>query len=286
MLTTVLGRVTIAAIVALSFAAGIFLVALWSVHDAIYYEPALKVAYFSIDSVGAQSAIIFDQATGEVIAEKNSTAVRPIASVTKLLTAAMFYEHADLDATTSIAWSDVNTEGAAGRLHANEVYGYRELLFPLLLESSNDAASAMLRIEPDLLTQMRAYAASLGLSQTAFADPSGLSKENVSTASELAILARALYEREPHIFDITRLDLYIGTHTGWLNNDPMEKKEGFAGGKHGYTEEADRTGIAFFTEHLESGQDRTIGYVLLGSEDLSADIDALRAGVRSHVRME
>jgi D-alanyl-D-alanine carboxypeptidase len=286
MLTTVLGKITIAAIVVLSFAAGIFLVALWSVHDAIYYEPALTVEYFPIDAIGAKAAIIFDQKTGEVIAQKNSSEPLPIASVTKLLTAAMFYEHADLNATTTIAWSDVNTEGAAGRLHANEVYGYRELLFPLLLESSNDAASAMLRIEPDLLTQMRAYAASLGLSQTAFADPSGLSPENVSSASELAILARALYTREPHIFDITRLDLYIGTHTGWLNNDPLQKKDGFAGGKHGYTEEADRTSVAFFTEHLGSGQDRLIGYVLLGSDDLGADIDALRQSVRSHVRLE
>jgi len=198
----------------------------------------------------------------------------------------VFYDSADLDATTTIVWSDVNTEGDAGKLHPYEEYTYRELMYPLLLESSNDAAAVLLRVSPDLLTRMGAYTQSLGLLVTTFNDTSGLSDKNVSTATELSILFRELYKNSPHIFDITRLKQFVGTHTGWLNNNPLIAQEGYRGGKHGFTNEANRTVVAFFDETIATGQVRTIGYVLLQSDDLKADIALLREVVHKNVSLK
>lgn len=286
MLQTTLGRITILALVMSLFCIGLFFIAAWSINDAINYQPALLIEAVDANEVSAQSFVVFDAHSGAQIASRNPAQQYPVASITKLLSAAMFYKDADLTATTTITWGDLNTNGDAGRLHYGETYGYRELLFPLLLESSNDAASAMLRVKPDLLQKMNTYVASLNLADTHFADTSGLSDQNVSTASELSILAHTLFLHDPHIFDITRLSQFIGTHTGWLNNNPLVHEEGFRGGKHGFTYEANRTVVAFFQEEIATGQERTIGYILLQSDSIPEDIKILRQEVQQKVRFE
>lgn len=278
-----LGRITIFTIVTITLCAGLFLIALWSVDDAINYVPTLHTGTIDISTESAGSFLIFDIETGTEIASKDPTLLLPIASITKLFTAAVFYDTADLVATTSILWSDVNTDGDAGRLHPYEVYTYRELTYPLLLESSNDAAVAMFRVDPDLLEKMNAFAKDHGATQTRFADTSGLKGENVSTAFELSMLIKTLYKEQQHIFDITRLKQFIGTNTGWLNNNPLIYEEGYRGGKHGFTYEANRTAVAFFDEMLVTGQKRTIGYIILGSDDLKADISVLRQEIQKNV---
>ncbi len=286
MFKTALGRITILFIVIVAFCFGMLLIAAWSVEDALNYTPQLSVSSFDATASDAAAFVVFDLQSGTEIASRNASELRPIASLTKLVAASVFYEHADMLASTTITLADVQTESSAGRLAYGEEYGYHELLYPLLLESSNDAASVMLRVEPELLSLMNAYAESLGASNTYFSDTSGLSAENVSTAYELALIARDLYGKEPHIYDITRLPQYIGTHTGWLNNNPFVNEEGYVGGKHGYTYEANRTGISFFNEVLQNGAVRTIGYVVLGSADLHTDVAALREEVHKSVFLQ
>lgn len=284
---TIIGRISILAVIVLMFASGMLLIAAWSVEYALRYNPTLTVVPITPSSeITAKAYMVFDQESGTQVISKQKDEVLPIASVTKLLSASVFYANADLQATTTIVWPDVVTPSTAGRLHLGEVYTYRELLYPLLLESSNDAAAAMARVLPELLPQMQAYADALNLQHTVFADASGLSAQNVSTAHELSILVRDLYDAQPHIFDITRLRQYIGTHTGWMNNDPFVAQEGYAGGKHGFTIAANRTATVFFDETLQNGAVRTVGYVLLGSDDLLADVELLREQVRQHVRYE
>jgi D-alanyl-D-alanine carboxypeptidase len=286
MFKTTLGRISIFVVMAATFSFGILLIAVWSVDDALRYEPSLKIGVFDTAAPSASAFMVFDVESGTEIASKNSTEVLPIASVTKLVTASVFYATAPLEATTTITWTDLNTYGDAGRLKIHEEYTYRGLLYPLLLESSNDAAAAMLRVVPTLLPKMDEWVKVLSLTHTHFADTSGLSAENVSTAYELSILARALYQKEPHIFDITSLTQFIGPHTGWMNNNPLVSEEGFIGGKHGYTEAANRTAVVFFDEKLATGHIRKIGYVLLGSSDLKKDTAFLRTEVQKNVRFE
>jgi D-alanyl-D-alanine carboxypeptidase len=280
------GRITIFTALFLTLFSGLFLVAAWSVKDAIENSSSMSATAFLATDVSAASFVVFDLQSGTILASKNPDAVLPIASVTKLVTAAQFYAHVKPLATTSITWSDVDTDGAAGRLHPHEIYTYNELLYPLLLDSSNDAAAAMGRVYPDLLSNMNAYVRGLGLTKTSFADTSGLSTHNVSSAHELTVMALDLFKTAPHVFDITRLPQFIGTYTGWINNNPMVGQKGYRGGKHGYTPEANRTIVAFFDEQIATGQTRTIGYVVLGSSDLRKDMSHLRAQTQENVRLK
>lgn len=281
-----IGRITIFAVLAITLGTGLLLVGLWSVDDALNYEPSLTVGAIDQADISAKAYLVFDMETGTEITSFNSTEVLPIASVTKLFTAAVYRKTADMQGTTTIAWSDINTEGRAGKLQAFQAYNNHELLYPLLLESSNDAAVAMLRSHETLLADMNDYASTSKAVYTVFADTSGLSERNVSNAYELFILARKVYLEQPHLFDIAQLKQYIGTYTGWMNNSPLVNEKGYKGGKHGFTYEANRTGVFVFEETLNNEQKRLFGYVVLGSDDLLADISVLRAQIQTNVRFE
>lgn len=284
-----LGRISVFVVLVVTFCTGLFLVAIWSVDDAITHTSNQTLSFnremFDTSKITARSFVVFDVQTGTEIISKEPKKVLPTASVAKLVAAALVYADSDIDATTSIQWSDVNTDGEAGKLHVGEVYSIRELTYPLLLESSNDASVVLLRVIPVLIYSMNTYIQSLGLSETVFFDTSGLSASNVSTAGELAIIARDIFIQNPHIFDITRLNQFIGTHTGWRNNNPLVHEQGYRGGKHGFTYEADRTVVAFFDETLIDGSIRTVGYVLLSSGSLQADIPVLRSQIKQLITL-
>lgn len=246
--------------------------------------PRLYIASSTLPVLSAQSAFVVDVATGQEIYAKDPDTQRPVASVTKLLSSAMFYEYATGTDTATVSAGDVATEGRSGRLSAGDQYQNQELLFPVLLESSNDAASTMGRVAPvNLVDSMNAYTQEQQLHQTSFADTSGLSSENISTARELSALGIALHKEYPHVFDITQLRQYLNHVNAWMNNSPFADEDAYAGGKHGYTYEANRTAIAFFNETLSSGAVRQLVYVLLGSDDLALDTQTLRNYVQQTV---
>jgi D-alanyl-D-alanine endopeptidase (penicillin-binding protein 7) len=266
---------------------GLFFVLVGVVNESIYHQEVIVVQGGMLSSISADSIYIFDLESGTEIFARDKDTVRPIASVTKLLSSSLFYRHATATDTTTITWGDVNTDGRSGRLQAGQQYVNKELLFPALLESSNDAAVVMQRVAPvDLIGKMNQYTTEHGLPNTIFVDTSGLADGNVSTADELGKLSSALYEEFPHIFDITRLKTYINHVNSWMNNNPFTNDEGYKGGKHGYTYAANRTVVAFFDETLQSGQVRTIGYVLLGSDGLQTDMKHLRAYVQHSVNFQ
>jgi D-alanyl-D-alanine carboxypeptidase len=240
------------------------------------------VALTSVPEVTAQAYYVFEVETGAELTAKNPDMVRPLASVTKLISSAVFFDTAELTGTIAVTERDVATPGASGRLQVGEEYSLRELVFPALLESSNDASTMQARSvseTDDLIKRMNEYTEALGLPDTHFVDPSGLSPENVSSPRSLSILLRTLVEEQPHLIDITKLRKYVGSTTTWLNNSPLASMSAYAGGKHGYTPEAGRTAVVMFEERTQ-GTTRTIGYIVLGSDDLVHDITALREAVQ------
>ncbi len=248
--------------------------------------PQFVVVSESLPVISAPAYAIFDTETGEVLASRDIDVPHPIASVTKLFTAVAILETFNPEATTTISWADVAGEGEAGKLKPTQVYSYRELLFPLLLESSNDAALALEHAtEGALIAAMESAARDYGANDTSFADASGLSAENISTVNDLMVFSRAVRTTYPFVYDIGQLPQYIGQYTGWQNNNPVAGVEEFRGGKHGYTEAAGRTLVAQFEESFAT-DDRTIGYIILGSDDLKADIAILRSFTRDSVSLE
>jgi D-alanyl-D-alanine carboxypeptidase len=252
----------------------------------IVHVPAFTIADGSAPVLSVNSYLVFDTKTGEILASQNPDAVHPIASVTKLFTAAAILENFNPESTTTITWGDLSAEGEAGDLKPHQVYTYRELLFPLLLESSNDAALALEHSTKGELTKsLETVAKKYGAEHAHFADASGLSASNTATARDLMNFSRAVGEKYPFVYDISELPQYIGSYTGWLNNNPVFNTDSYRGGKHGYTPAAGRTLVAQFSERFAVG-DRTIGYIILGSDNLATDVAILRTYVASAVKYE
>jgi len=250
-----------------------------AVSDATYL-----IATTSTPEVSTDAFLVFDIESGETLLSHNEQKVFPIASVTKLLSATAFYMHTDLAATTSLTVSDIATTGKAGRFAIGDTPTHHELIFAALLESSNDAAAAMERVEPELITYMQDIIDEKLASETfVVADASGLSTRNAASVEDLAHLYTYVYREYPHILDITKLGAYYTQDGGWLNNNPFIDEAGYQGGKHGYLPESGRTVVSVFAEELASGGRRNLGYVLLGSENLVRDMALLRDFTKEHV---
>lgn len=218
---------------------------------------------------------VFDLETGRVQRGVDTDSSYPIASVTKLFVAEAVLRSSRKNETFTISYSDLATEGRAGKLVYGEKVTPYSLLFPLLLESSNDAGEAIRRfLGEEYDTSIHDLETSLSLHSTNIADGSGLSVKNTSSVHDLALMYSYLKETHPHILDITQLHTYIGENTGYVSNNPGGDFSNFQGGKHGFTPEAGKTFVGSFTV---PDSNREVGIVLLGSNDLLHDIEKLLA---------
>jgi D-alanyl-D-alanine endopeptidase (penicillin-binding protein 7) len=145
-----------------------------------------------VPDLRAAAAIIYDPETNQVLWEENSQSQRSIASITKVMTATVFLENEpDLSMPVTVQRSDV-FQASTTHLHANDKLTADDLLHLLLIASDNAAARALARVSPygseGFVHRMNDKAAELGLQSTAYADPSGLLSDNVSSAYDMARL--------------------------------------------------------------------------------------------------
>jgi D-alanyl-D-alanine endopeptidase (penicillin-binding protein 7) len=145
------------------------------------------------------SALVID-ADGDLIYGKDIDTVRPIASITKLVTAMVILDSGlDLSETITITKADRDLVQMTGsRLEYGATLSRREMILLAIMSSENRAASALGRTWPGGLEQfvehMNAKATSLGMSHSHFADPAGLRVENQSTARDLGRMVTAALE--------------------------------------------------------------------------------------------
>lgn len=145
-------------------------------------------------SVSAQSAVVMNAYTGEVIFSKNPYEKRGMASTTKIMTALLAVEHGALEKKYRVNSTDVTVEGTSAGLKAGDVVSLDVLLKGMLLESGNDAANVTATIlggsKDGFITLMNKRAKVLGMDSTSFKNPSGLTeKGHYSTAFDMALLA-------------------------------------------------------------------------------------------------
>ncbi len=146
------------------------------------------------------AALVEDQRTGEYLIEKQATAVVPIASITKLMTAMVVLDsEINLNESFTIETTDMDTlRHSHSRLPVGSYITRRDALLIALMSSDNRAASALGRNYPGgriaFVAAMNAKAKSLGLTETHFVDSTGLSSGNVSSARDLARLVDAAYK--------------------------------------------------------------------------------------------
>jgi D-alanyl-D-alanine endopeptidase (penicillin-binding protein 7) len=147
-------------------------------------------------------ALVIDQDTQQVLFSKNPDAVLPIASITKLMTAMVVLEAGlPLDEQLSISQEDVDTEkGSGSRLRVGSTLSRGDMLHLALMASENRAASALGRHYPGGLVvfveAMNRKARALGMANTRYVEPTGLSSLNQSSALDLSILVRAASEHQ------------------------------------------------------------------------------------------
>ncbi|HEY0858484.1 MAG TPA: D-alanyl-D-alanine endopeptidase [Albitalea sp.] len=147
-------------------------------------------------------ALILDQDTDEVLFSKNSQAVLPIASITKLMTAVVVTEaQLPLDEVLTITQDDVDTEKNSGsRLRVGTRLTRGEMLHLALMASENRAANALGRHYPGgadaFVAAMNRKALQLGMADTRYVEPTGLSSRNQSSARDLATLVKAAYDHQ------------------------------------------------------------------------------------------
>lgn len=153
-------------------------------------------------SLRSAAAIIQDQETGEILYGKNASAVTPIASITKLMTAMVVLDAApDLNESITISSEDMDAlKGTHSRLKPGASLSRDELLRIALMASENRAAAALGRTYPGgfdaFKRAMNHKAQMLGMNGSRFDDATGLSSANVSSAEDLVKLVRAAHQYE------------------------------------------------------------------------------------------
>ncbi len=144
-------------------------------------------------------ALVLDQDTKEVLLSKNDHAVLPIASITKLMTGLLIAEaHLPMDEVLTITQDDVDTEKhSSSRLRVGTQLTRGEMLHLALMSSENRAAHALGRTYPGGLQHfvqlMNNKAKLLGMTETQYVEPTGLSSRNQSSAHDLATLVNVAH---------------------------------------------------------------------------------------------
>lgn len=154
-----------------------------------------NVSAQGMPSISAVSAVLINAETGSVIYEKNAYEKRAMASTTKIMTALLTIEAGDLDKKFTVDSYAIQVEGTSMGLRQGDIVTRRALLYGILLPSGNDAANAAAVSVSGSMSEfvklMNKKAEALGLSDTYFANPSGLDAEgHYTTAYDLAQLAR------------------------------------------------------------------------------------------------
>jgi D-alanyl-D-alanine carboxypeptidase (penicillin-binding protein 5/6) len=211
-----------------------------------------------------------------VFTNKQPTAQVPIASLTKLMTALIATEYINLDGIATVPSSAIVYTSKA-RLKAGETYSVYQLLFPLLRESSNESAETIARYygRDSFIKHMNDKAVSIGMTHTKFVDPSGAGAENVSTAEDLFMLAKYIYNNRSFIFNITsgKITQSVYGDTGFSdlgNFNDFITNPYFFGGKNGKTTAAQETNLTVL-EVPVAGTKRPIVSIVLGSPDGPAE---------------
>jgi D-alanyl-D-alanine endopeptidase (penicillin-binding protein 7) len=251
-----------------------------------------------VNIITADSYLVGNLTTGKIYFEKDPTVVRPIASISKLFTAIVAEKRLDPNAIVTVASSSItgfDSTSSPSTIIPGESFTVHDILYDMLLVSSNDAATTIAdnyanvagdanpNSRADFVSLMNASAASLGMTETSFKDPSGLSSSNISSADDLFKLARYLYDKEPGILAIEKTPEYdVPTTTApnpvhnahtFVNIDPFVYDPHYIGGKTGRTDAAGETMLSLFNLSI-NGVDNPIAIIVLHSDQDSRQIDS------------
>ncbi|MCX6781265.1 MAG: serine hydrolase [Candidatus Magasanikbacteria bacterium] len=226
----------------------------------------------------AEGAIAVDHTTDAILYEKNAHVARPLASITKLMSALIISDHIqNWNATTTIAADEVEEGNQA--LSAGEVYTVKDLYSAALVGSLNTAVSALVGAtgltRDQFVAAMNQRAKDLGMEQMSFVEPTGLSPADVGTPADVARLLKFALSN-PRIKVTSMTDhvsiLELKSHkrknvnaTDWLLTEHVAMASAhIEGGKTGYIPEAGYN----FAAQIKNDEGHEIRVVVLGTSDV------------------
>lgn len=226
------------------------------------------------EKVTAGSYLVKNLSLGQNLIEHNPSSSVPIASLTKLVTAVVARRLIKPDEKIEITDSIISVYGNTAGLKKGEKFIAEDLLYPLLMVSSNDTAEAFAQTygRKKFIKAMNDFTQEIGAYRTYFDDPSGLSARNISSANDLAIIIDWIRKNDPKIIEITNLkSKTVRSHT-WINPTHFLSQSSYLGGKNGYIPESDLTSVSLF----ELGSNKNMyAIVLLGSKSRDNDVASL-----------
>lgn len=231
-----------------------------------------------VPEVTAASALAADLETGEILFEKNKTDAYPLASVSKLMTSVVALEHLATSSTVTVSQDAVDTYGDSAALRKGEGFTTSQLLYALILPSSNDAAKAFELAVPNFISLMNKKAKDLKLTKATYHDSSGLDQNNVASAADLFTLLQYISAHQPQILAISKTKEYAAIslnkkiHHVWRNiNWPTDDKH-YIGGKAGWIQESLQTMAGIYAIRFSEYGTRPIAIITLGSHDRVRDV--------------
>lgn len=247
-----------------------------SIEQTVYFGPERVAGSQSLGpKVSATSALVADKKIGKLLLNKNSAQQQPIASLTKLMTAVVFLE-TDLDWQAIIEFTRSDyAPGAKLLLQFGEQVRVVDLYRSMLVGSKNNATLMLVRStnlgQEEFVYRMNQKASELGMVQTSFSEPTGLSEKNVSTAQDYLTLIKVVFNnqeirqiliQEEHLFETvnTHRVLKVDSTVKLLNSYLQVQA-----GKTGFTYEAGR---CFVTE-ITNQEGAAIYIVILGSNSMT-----------------
>ncbi len=199
--------------------------------------------------LNATAYLVADIDTGETILSKDIDKRYPIASVSKLITALvaseMIKEKIIIDNTVKKTWE---IYGRPKNVKETDPIKITDLLYPLLLQSSNKVAEILATEAgwPNFIRQMNEKSLMMGMNDSLFEEPSGLSANNISTANDLLKLAKYLHRNQKNILNITLQGTKQTLGLTWYNNSRFLSGYNYLGGKTGFTNAAKQTLLSIF----------------------------------------
>ena len=221
-------------------------------------------------SLKAQAALARDLESGTELFSLNNLARWPMASLTKLMTAVIDLENVGKEKNIPITEKAWTAEGIAGNFQIGEIYKANDLVRAMLVVSSNKAAAAISEFYGDsnFMEAMQKKAIELGMSQTTYSDPTGLSFLNQSTTNDLEKLIRYILTHHPDLLDITSqreakiLEINSNKQKTLTNINYFAGRPDFVGGKTGFIDAASGNLISVFKYN-----NHQILIIIFGTED-------------------
>ena len=232
--------------------------------------------------INAEAALAMQDDGKRIYYNKNMEIRRPVASLTKLMTAIIVLENYNLDEVIKVPETAVRREGSRGDLKPSEEITARALLNMMLIDSSNDAAIALAYQNSDFVYLMNKKVKELRLLNTHFTNPDGLDEENnYSTAIDIAKIFGYLANSYPEILNILKTEnMVVYSANGKIahrlknTNAILDTISEVTAGKTGYTDKAGGS-LALIISGFHFGDKNNIITVVLGSSDRFGESEKL-----------